>query len=281
MVEAKLDATTPTQPEELPKDDTFGMGGKVAVITGGGSGIGKGAALEFALRGARIGLIGRTDEELADACREIRAMGAECEPIAADVSKADEVEAAMKRFGERFGRIDVVFANAGVNGVWAPIEEIAPEEFDSTIAINLRGTFLTIKYAVPYLKRQGGVVLVTSSVNGTRTFSNTGATAYSTSKAGQVAMAKMLAVELGPSKIRVNVICPGAINTNIDQNTEQRDTEDLGVKAEYPEGTHPLTGKQPGDIHQVGRLALFLASEMADHITGEVVYIDAGASLVV
>ncbi|HEY0866927.1 MAG TPA: SDR family NAD(P)-dependent oxidoreductase [Fimbriimonas sp.] len=255
--------------------------GKVALVTGGGSGIGKGAVLSFASQGAKIGLLDLEEENLREVSDQLRSEGAEFEALTADVADHEQVQRAVEQLVRRFGRLDIVFANAGINGVWAPIEEIAPEEFDQTIGINLRGTFLTIKYAVPYLKKQGGSILVTSSVNGTRIFSGSGATAYSTSKAGQVAMAKMLAVELGPHKIRVNVICPGAIETNIDENTEQRHTEDLGVPAEYPEGSHPLTGDKPGNIHQVGKLALFLVSDMADHITGEVVYIDAGASLVV
>ncbi|RYG25808.1 SDR family oxidoreductase [bacterium] len=254
------------------------LAGKVALVTGAGSGIGKGAALAFARAGARVAFLDMKEETAAAAIKEAEGQGHI--PVAADVSDGKAMKAAIDRVAKETGRLDIVFANAGINGVWAPIEEIKDEEFDRTIAINLRGTFLTIKYAVPYLAQQGGAVLVTSSVNGTRIFSNTGATAYSTSKAGQVAMAKMLAVELGQKNIRVNVICPGAIETNIDQNTEQRNTESIKIPVEYPEGNTPLPGEDSGSIEQVGRLALFLASNWADHINGEVVYIDAGASLV-
>jgi NAD(P)-dependent dehydrogenase (short-subunit alcohol dehydrogenase family) len=236
----------------------------------------------LAQRAAKVVLVDREAKDLAAAVTDIEQRGGEALPIEADVTNADSVKRACDQGAERFGGLDIVYANAGINGVWAPIEELTPEEFDKTIAINLRGTFLTIKYAVPHLRRRGkGSVIVTSSVNGTRTFSNTGATAYSTSKAGQLAMAKMLAVELGNYGIRVNVICPGAIKTNIGENTEQRDTEQIKVPAEYPEGTSSLAGKEPGTIDEVGQLALFLASDMSKHITGEVVYIDAGSSLVV
>jgi NAD(P)-dependent dehydrogenase (short-subunit alcohol dehydrogenase family) len=261
--------------------DVLSLSGRVALITGGASGIGKGAALTFARNGAKLVLLDQDAEDLAKVAEEIRREGAEVVTFQTDVSDAGQVQRACDGAVERFGRLDVAFANAGINGVWAPIEELTPEEFDKTIAVNLRGTFLTIKYAVPHLRKQGGSVIVTSSVNGTRIFSNTGATAYSTSKAGQVAMAKMLAVELGQYGIRVNVICPGAISTNIGENTEQRNTEQIKVPAEYPEGTSSLVGDKPGSIDQVGRLALFLASDLSDHITGEVVYIDAGSSLVV
>ncbi|AIE86767.1 3-ketoacyl-(acyl-carrier-protein) reductase [Fimbriimonas ginsengisoli Gsoil 348] len=262
-------------------NDPLNLSNRVALITGGASGIGKGAALAFAEHGARLALVDVVQEDLDKVAEEVRRKGTQVETFVADVSDADQVRRACDGAVEKFGRLDIVYANAGVNGVWAPIEELSPEEFDKTIAINLRGTFLTIKYAVPHLRRQGGAVVVTSSVNGTRTFSNTGATAYSTSKAGQVAMAKMLAVELGNYGIRVNVICPGAISTNIGENTEQRDVDQIKVPAEYPEGTSSLTGSKPGTIDQVGQLALFLVSDMAAHITGEVVYIDAGSSLVV
>lgn len=254
------------------------LAGKVALVTGAGSGIGKGSALAFARAGARVAFLDMKEESTAAAIKEADGDGHIA--IGADVSDGKAVQAAVERVVKEAGRLDIVFANAGINGVWAPIEEIEDEEFDRTIAINLRGTFLTIKYSVPHLAKQGGSVLVTSSVNGTRIFSNTGATAYSTSKAGQVAMAKMLAVELGQKNIRVNVICPGAIETNISQNTEQRNTDKIKIPVEYPEGNTPLPGEDSGSIEQVGRLALFLASNWADHINGEVVYIDAGASLV-
>ena len=113
------------------------------------------------------------------------------------------------------------------------IEELKPEEWDKTIDINLKGTYLTLHFAIPHLKQAGGgSILITSSVNGNRVFTSAGATAYSTSKAGQVAMMKMAAVELGRYNIRVNAVCPGAIHTNIDQRTEKRDTEKIDAKVE-------------------------------------------------
>jgi NAD(P)-dependent dehydrogenase (short-subunit alcohol dehydrogenase family) len=175
--------------------------------------------------------------------------------------------------------LDIVFANAGINGVWASLEELAPEEWNKTININLTGTFLTVKYAVPYLKRQGGSVIITSSVNGTRVFSNTGATAYSCTKAAQVAFTKMVALELAEHDIRVNVICPGAIDTNIDENTERRNLEEIQEPVEFPEGKIPLTDGKPGTSEQVAQLVLFLASDASSHITGTEMWIDGGESL--
>jgi NAD(P)-dependent dehydrogenase (short-subunit alcohol dehydrogenase family) len=260
--------------------DLFKVRGKVALISGGGSGIGLGAALELAKQGAQIGLLDQTEEDLTEALQELRALGAEVEPLVADVSRPEEVKAAVEQLVERMGRIDMVFANAGINGLWAAIEQLEPEDWDKTLNVNLKGSFLLIKYATPYLKRQGGSVLITSSINGTRTFSNSGATAYSVSKAGQIALCKMLAVELGQNDIRVNCICPGSIETNIHENTERRGPN-VRWPAHYPEGSSPLRGKAPGSKEQVGRLALFLLSDMSSHISGEVVYIDAAQSLIV
>ena len=176
-------------------------------------------------------------------------------------------------------RLDIVVANAGINGVFAPIEELKVEEWDRTLNTNLRGTFLTIKYAVPLLKERGGSVVITSSINGNRIFSNAGATAYSCSKAGQLAMAKMLAVELGPKRIRVNAICPGQISTNLSQNTFPHGVEKVRIPVEYPEGSIPLTGKTPGTSGEVAELIWFLASDYADHISGTEVYVDGAQSL--
>ncbi len=161
------------------------------------------------------------------------------------------------------------------------VKALEPDEWDKTLAVNLRGTFLTVKYAVPHLKRQGGAVVITASVNGTRVFSNTGASAYSASKAGQVAFAKMAALELAKHRVRVNVICPGAIDTAIEASTEKRDVEREKEPAEYPAGQIPLTDGQPGTSEQVAELVLFLVSDASRHVTGTEVWIDGAQSLLV
>jgi NAD(P)-dependent dehydrogenase (short-subunit alcohol dehydrogenase family) len=252
---------------------------KVALVTGAGSGIGRAAALLLAKEGARVAALGRTEGELQQAVDEIQKQGGEAIAVVADVSRADQMRQAVAKTIERWGRLDIVFANAGINGVWAPLEELEPDEWERTLSANLTGTFLTVKYATPHLKRQGGSVIVTASVNGTRIFSNTGATAYSCSKAGQVAFTKMVALELAPHKVRVNVICPGAIETNIDDNTEQRDLEHIRIPIEFPKGSQPLEGGKPGTAEQVARLVLFLASDDSDHITGSEIFIEGAESL--
>jgi NAD(P)-dependent dehydrogenase (short-subunit alcohol dehydrogenase family) len=252
---------------------------RVAIVTGAGSGIGKAAALLLACEGAKVGALDTDGEDLKATVAEIEGAGGSAVALVADVSDAARVREAVERVASEWERVDIVFANAGVNGVWAPLEELEPEEWERTLDINLKGTYLTVKYAVPYLKRRGGSVVITSSVNGTRMFSNTGATAYACSKAGQVAFAKMVALELAEHKVRVNVICPGAIETNIDENTEKRDLDEVKAPVEFPEGKVPLTHGKPGRVEQVAQLVLFLASDASSHISGTEVFIDGAQSL--
>lgn len=253
--------------------------GKVALITGAGSGIGKAAAFLLAKEGAVIAALGRTDDELAAVVDQINATGGKAIKLLADISKPDQMENALNDTVQQLGKLDIVFANAGVNGVWAPIEEITPEEWDQTININLRGTFLTVKYAIPYMKSNGGSIIVTSSVNGTRIFSNAGATAYSSTKAAQVAFTQMAALELAKHHIRVNVICPGAIETPINESTKYRNLDEAKERVEFPDGKIPLTDGKPGCSEQVAQLVVFLASDKSSHITGTPIYIDGGESL--
>jgi len=253
--------------------------GKVALVTGAGSGIGKKTAVLMAHEGARIAVLGRTPEELEETVEEIRSGGSEAMSTCADISDPDELQRGVADVVARFGGIDIVFANAGINGVWAPLEDLSVKEWDRTISVNLRGTFLTLKFTVPHLKKRGGSIIVNSSVNGTRVFSNTGATAYAATKAAQVAIVKMTALELAPYGVRINVVCPGAIDTSIEENTEVRSTDAIGVPVEFPRGWHPLRGK-PGTAENVARVVLFLASDDAAHVTGTEMWIDGGESLI-
>lgn len=254
------------------------LAGNVALVTGVGSGIGASAARLLAQQGVRVGALGKTETRLQGTVAAIEQERGAALALVADVSEPVQMEEAVRRTVERWGRLDIVVANAGINGVWAPLEDLAPEEWEQTLRVNLMGTFLTLKYAVPHLKRQGGAVVITSSVNGTRNFSNTGATAYSCSKAGQVAFAKMAALELARHRIRVNVICPGAIDTGINETTEARNLDQARVPVEFPRGWHPLRG-EPGTPDQVAQLILFLVSDAAEHITGTEMWIDGGESL--
>ena len=252
---------------------------KVAFITGGASGIGAGTAQRFAQEGAKIVIADVQKEEGETLCAELESQGAQAIYLDCDVSQPEAVKSAIDAAVARFGRLDIVFANAGINGVWTPVDELTPEEWDKTIDINLKGTYLTVHYAVPHLKAGGGgSIIITSSVNGTRTFSNPGASAYSTSKAGQVAFMKMVALELGRHNIRCNAVCPGAIDTNIGDRTEARDTEKIGIKVELPQGS-PALHQGKGEPVDVADTCLFLASDLGRHVSGVEIFVDGAASL--
>ncbi len=254
--------------------------GKVALVTGAGSGIGKATALLLAKQDARVAALSRTANEIEQTTIEIKSNGDEGIAVVGDVAQENQMHHAIQQVIDRWGHIDIVFANAGVNGVWAPIEELSLADWTHTLTNNLTGTFLTIKYAVPYLKKQGGSIVITSSVNGTRVFSNTGATAYSVTKAGEVAMAKMLAIELVQQNVRVNVICPGRTETEINQNTQKRNVDQVKFPVQYPKGRIPLGKGEPATSQQIAELVLFLVSDAARHITGTEVWIDGGSSLI-
>ncbi len=256
--------------------------GKVALVTGGSSGIGRATALRLAADGCAVGVLGHGRDKVEQVVSEVRQSGGRAFPLVADVAAEDDMKAAVDNLVREFGRLDYLFANAGINGVWAPIDEITPEEWDRTINTNLRGTYLTLHHGVPHLKRAGGgSVVITASVNGTRIFSNAGATAYSATKAAQVAMTQMLALELAKFRIRVNVVCPGAIETNIDESTTKRHQEVVEEPVEFPEGEIPLTDGEPGTAKEVAELVAFLLSDRARHITGTPVWIDGAESLLV
>ena len=211
--------------------------GKVALVTGAGSGIGKAAALLLAKEGARVGALGRTESQLRQVVEQITQAGGEAMLLLADVSNPDQMQTAIDHLAQRWGRLDIVFANAGINGLIALIDDFPPEEYDKTMDINLKGTFLTVKYSVPYLRRQGGSIIIDSSVNGTRMFSNIGRSVYSASKAGQVALAKSYAMELARDRIRVNVICQGWIDTEIGQQVGFIDGGDLETASRSRKGS--------------------------------------------
>ena len=229
-----------------------------------------------------MGILGHGRDKVEQAVAEVRQAGGRALPLVADVESETDMKAAVDSLVGEFGRLDFLFANAGINGVWAPIDEITPEEWDRTINTNLRGTYLTLHYGVPHLKRAGGgAVVITASVNGTRIFSNAGATAYSATKAAQVAMTQMLALELAKFRIRVNVVCPGAIETAIEGSTTKRHQEAAEEPVEFPEGEIPLTDGEPGTAEEVAELVAFLLSDRARHITGTPVWIDGAESLLV
>lgn len=254
--------------------------GKVALITGAASGLGEATAHVLAACGAKVGLVDRNQAGLARVAGEIGAAGGTVLALPAEVTSAAELAAAVAQVKATWGRLDIVVANAGINGVWAPVDEIEPEEWDTTLDVNLKGTFLTVRACVPLLKQSGGgsVILMASGM-GVRMFSTSGSSAYSTSKAGQVAFGRMIALELAKDKIRVNTLCPGAFPTNIGRSTTFRNVRNLHLPVQFPEGQVPLTGGPNGTPEQVANVVWFLASDLSNHITGTELVVDGGQSL--
>lgn len=255
---------------------------RIALVTGAGSGIGNATAVKLAADGARVIVHAHREDEMKATVSDIARDGGDAFGVTADLRDDDAVREAIQCGVEHYGTLDIVVANAGINGVWAPIDELQPAEWDNTIGTNLRGTYLTLHYCVPHLKRAGGgSIVIVSSINGTRTFSLGGASAYSTTKAGLLALGKMLALELAKHRIRVNVVCPGRVETEIGENTGFRHREEASELADYPGGDIPLTHGRAGKRTDIAELIAFLSSDRAKWITGTPVWIDGGQSLLI
>ncbi|HEU0163956.1 MAG TPA: SDR family NAD(P)-dependent oxidoreductase [Thermomicrobiales bacterium] len=252
--------------------------GKVALVTGGGSGIGRAAAIELGRQGASVAVLARQQHRIDEAVESVIAAGGQAFGISADVKSEDALLDAVRQVEEKWGRLDHVVANAGANGVFAPLEELTLDEWHHTMDTNLTSTFLTVKSSLRLLKERGGSIVVVSSVNGSRNFNYPGAVAYSTSKAGQLVFAKMVAIELAQMKIRINVVCPGAITTNIDEATFKRNTDSVRWPVEFPKGHSPLRGG-PAEASEVANVIAFLLSDAASNVSGTEMWVDGGDTL--
>jgi NAD(P)-dependent dehydrogenase (short-subunit alcohol dehydrogenase family) len=253
--------------------------GKVALVTGGGSGIGEATCYTLARAGAAVAVVDLRAEPARAVAEQIVAAGGKALAIAADVGYEEAIGGAVRRTVEQLGGLHVVFANAGINGMHAPIEEITLEEWHATMDTNLTGTFLTVKHSIPHLRAAGGgAIVITASVNGTRLFSAPGYSAYSTSKAGQAAFARMAALELARWDIRVNTIIPGSIRTSIGERTYRRNLDAVRYDLKMPEKFPPLGGRV-AEASEVADLVLYLVSDASRYITGTEVVIDAGMTL--
>ncbi len=256
------------------------MAKPVAFVTGAGSGIGLATAEKLAQGGYDLFLFDLDPSALDALTKRLEKTGTTAIAMAGDVASEQDMQRAAGKILEGFGRLDAVIANAGINGVWAPIDDLTPAEWDTTINVNLRGTYLTLNKMVPLLKQSGGgAIVIVSSINGVRTFTTPGATAYSATKAAQVAMAQQLALELARHAIRINVVCPGAVETNIEDSTEVRHREESEVPVIWPQGTVPISGGEPGRAADVADSILFLVSTSSRHITGSPVFVDGGQGL--
>jgi len=247
------------------------LDGKVALITGGSSGIGSATAVLFAKEGASVVLTGRNQERGEQVARAINEDGGEAIFIRSDVRVADECRQAVEQTLERFGRIDVLFNNAGV---YHPktVPECTEEEWDETIDSSLKGAFLMSKYALPsMIERGSGSIIHTSS--GWGILGGDRAAAYCAAKGGLVVMAKAMALDHGPDGIRVNCVCPGDVETPMLTD----DAEKRGMTWEdYLAGASDRPLGRVGTVEEIARAVLFLASDGSSFVTGEALVVDGG-----
>lgn len=255
------------------------LSGKTVLVTGGGSGIGRAAAELLAEYGAQVCVADIHLDGAAETADRIVAAGGEALAVPCDLTKPGDVEEAVRSVVKKWGKLDGVFANGGIVGDLTSIEEMEPANWDQVMDTNLKGVFLTVKYSIPHLKRQGGSVVVTSSVSGNRVISQVGMSAYSTSKGALSIFAKMAALELAGYGIRVNTICPGGVKTNIQASIDEKpELEAVELPVQLPHGGMPLEHR-PASPQQVAELVSFLLGNRSSHITGTDVYIDGGESL--
>jgi NAD(P)-dependent dehydrogenase (short-subunit alcohol dehydrogenase family) len=245
---------------------------KVAIVTGGSGGIGSATVKKFLAAGAKVLLVDRLQKDVDEALKRIDSP--QVRGFAADVSKADQVEAYFKAANDHFGGVDIVFANAGIEGMVKPILEYPEAEFDRVLSVNVKGAFLAIKNAIPFLQRRGGgSIIVTSSVAGL--VGSPGMTAYITSKHAVLGLVKTAAIELGPMKIRVNAIAPGPIDNRMMRSLEDQSSPGHGgdVKAAF---TAQVPLGRYGQNDEIAEMALFLASNRSSNSTGAVFLSDGG-----
>lgn len=246
---------------------------KVAIITGAGSGQGKASAKLFASEGAKVVIAEWNEENGKQVEEEIRAAGHEAVFMKTDVSNEENVRDVINQVVERYGRIDVLFNNAGIGFsarskyTMAPLLETPLEDWNQILGINLNGVYLMSKYTVPIMiKQKGGAIVNNSSLNGI--LGVTGADAYTASKGGVVALTRVMAVDYGKHNIRVNCICPGAIDTPMI--AEVLSVEEIAKN--YEAGPLGRVGKP----EEIANAALFLSSDESSYITGLIMPVDGG-----
>jgi len=248
----------------------MGISGKVAIVTGASSGIGRATALAFGREGAKVGLVARSEERLREVARQFAELPGQALVLPADVTVPADCERVVRTVVEAWGGIDILVNAAGIiaNGT---IENTSLEEWDRMFAINVRAAFYLMHLCAPYLIERKGNVVNVSSVTGLRAFPNV--LAYCASKAAVDHLTRCAALELAPKGVRVNAVNPGVVVTEL----HRRGGMDEKAYAEFLERsktTHPLG--RVGRPEEVAELILFLASPHADWITGDTISIDGG-----
>jgi 2-keto-3-deoxy-L-fuconate dehydrogenase len=247
--------------------------GKVAIVTGAASGIGAASAHLFAAESARVGICDLVGAGIETIVEEITSAGDVALGMPADVSDPEQVEAFVNAVAEEYGRIDILFSNAGIGGKGSAVE-MTPDEFNRVLAVNLAGGFHCAKYAIPHMQRAGGgsIIFTASELALVGSRRNM---AYTASKAGLIGMARSMALDHGPDNIRVNVLCPGAVDTPMLRrsiiNHETPEEYEAMIVSE-------ITLGRIGRPAEIARAALFLASDDSSFMTGSTVVADGGAT---
>lgn len=241
------------------------LDGKVALITGAGSGIGRASALLFAREGAKVAVVDYAREGGQETAKMIKQAGGEAIFIEADVSKAADVQRMVKATLDTYGRIDILFNNAGIMGAPAPTAKATEENWDLVLDINLKSVFLASKYAIPVmLNRGGGVIINTASITGF--MGSPDMAAYGASKGGVIQLTRTIALEYADKNIRANCICPGMIET------QMTESEGPTVPLDF------IPQKRAGRAEDVARAALYLASADSAYVTASCLVVDGGWS---
>jgi NAD(P)-dependent dehydrogenase (short-subunit alcohol dehydrogenase family) len=243
--------------------------GKVGVITGGTSGIGREAAVLFAKAGAKVVVAGRREGEGKETIELVRAAGGDGLFVKTDVTRAGEVQGLVQKTVEKYGRLDVAFNNAGIEGNWLPIVEQPEEDWDSTIAINLKGVWLSLKYEIQQMLKQGGGGAIVNMASVAGLIGSAGAATYIASKHGVMGLTKSAALETARHGIRINVVCPAVIETAM--------SERLFGEPEarnFALGLHPIG--RVGTPMEVAQAVLWMCSDQASFMTGQSLVLDGG-----
>jgi NAD(P)-dependent dehydrogenase (short-subunit alcohol dehydrogenase family) len=248
---------------------TADLEGKVGLVTGGTSGIGRETAVLFAKAGAKVVVAGRREVEGQETVELICAAGGDGLFVKTDVSKASEVDALVRKTVEKFGRLDVAFNNAGIEGVWAPIVRQSEEDWDRTIDINLKGVWLCLKYEIRQMLKQGngGAVVNMASIIGL--IGSAGVAAYSASKHGVIGLTKTAALENAKSGIRINAVCPGFTETPM----ADRSLRAPAVR-KYVLSCHPIG--RLGKPIEIAEAVVWMCSDRASFMTGQSLVLDGG-----
>jgi NAD(P)-dependent dehydrogenase (short-subunit alcohol dehydrogenase family) len=243
--------------------------GKVGLVTGGTSGIGRETAVLFAKAGAKVVVTGRREVQGNETIEMVRAAGGDALFVKSDVSKAAEVETLIQKVVERFGRLDIAFNNAGIEGVQAPIVRQSEEDWDRTIAINLKGVWLCLKYEIRQMLKQGGGGAIVNMASIIGLIGTAGVAAYSASKHGVIGLTKTAALENAKSGIRINAVCPGFTETPM----ADRIFRAPAVR-KYVVDSHPIG--RFGRPAEIAEAVVWMCSDRASFMTGQSLVLDGG-----